>query len=73
MNILSWILFLRKKSKLIASIKSLGDKLREERKQRLQWQALAMNSLNTIKEIEESVTEARSRHREKAETYLYGE
>lgn len=66
-------LYFKAKQPLINSIKSLGEKLREERKQRLQWQKLAMNSLNTIREIEQSVAEARSEHREKAEQLLYGD
>lgn len=66
-------LYLKRQRTLIASIKSLGEKLKQERKQRLQWQKLAINSLNSIKEIEQSVADARSRHREKADLYLYGE
>lgn len=67
------LLYFVSKKSLIASVKSLGDKLRKERKEKQQWYKLAMNSLETLREIEQSVTDSRAKHRERAELYLYGE
>lgn len=67
------LLYFRRQKTLIAAIKSLGDKLREERKQRLQWQKLSLNSLNTIREIEDSITEARREHGNRSDRILYGD
>ena len=70
---ISFILYFKRQKTLIKSIKSLGDKLREERKQRQEWQKLAMNSLETIREIESAVVDARSKHRDRASEIIYGD
>ncbi len=67
------LLYLKRKKALVAAIKALGEKLREERKLRQQWQKLAMNGSQTLGEIETAVTEARQKHRDRAEWYLYGD
>lgn len=67
------LLYFKRQKTLVASIKSLGEKLREERKQRQRWQKLAMNSAKTLEDIEQSVTDARERHRDRADRLLYGE
>lgn len=67
------LLYFKRQKTLVASIKSLGEKLREERKLRQQWQKLAMNSAKTLEDIEQSVTDSRERHRDRADRLLYGE
>ena len=67
------LLYFKRQKTLVASIKSLGEQLREERKLRRQWQMLAMNSSKTLGEIEQSVTAAREHHRDRADRLLYGD
>lgn len=67
------LLYFKRQKTLVASIKSLGEKLRAERKLCQQWQKLAMNSAKTLEDIEQSVTDARERHRDRADRLLYGE
>ena len=67
------LLYFKRQKTLVALIKSLGEQLREERKLRRQWQMLAMNSAKTLEDIEQSVTDARERHRDRADRLLYGD